>query len=196
MKVMNKILPEDFALDRYGLHVRLVNEDDAEFILSLRTDTRLSQFISATNSDIEKQRIWTRNYKTRERMGTDYYFMFEKPIGNRLGVSRIYEIKLETFQTGSWIFKKDAPFGSAFLGDIICHEIAFELFPDAVNLHDIKKANFGVNKYADEFHPQFIFETEKTRYYINRKDNYLHYKDLYLKKLLPIVERFEKKGNK
>lgn len=190
---MANILPEDFTLDRYGLHVRFVNEDDAEFILGLRTDSKLGQYISATNGDIEKQKEWTRQYKIRERQGTDYYFMFEKPLGTRLGVSRIYEIKKETFQTGSWIFRKDAPFGAAFLGDIICHEIAYELFPDSVNFHDIKKDNFSVNKYADQFNPQFIFETELTRYYINRRENYLKYKDIYLQKLLPMVARFDKK---
>lgn len=190
---MANILPEDFTLDRYGLHVRFVNEDDAEFILGLRTDSKLGQYISATNGDIEKQKEWTRQYKIRERQGTDYYFMFEKPLGTRLGVSRIYEIKKETFQTGSWIFKKDAPFGAAFLGDIICHEIAYELFPDGVNFHDIKKDNFSVNKYADQFNPQFIFETELTRYYINRRENYLKYKEIYLQKLLPMVARFDKK---
>lgn len=190
---MANILPEDFTLDRYGLHVRFVNEDDAEFILGLRTDSKLGQYISATNGDIEKQKEWTRQYKIRERQGTDYYFMFEKPLGTRLGVSRIYEIKKETFQTGSWIFRKDAPFGAAFLGDIICHEIAYELFPDGVNFHDIKKDNFSVNKYADQFNPQFIFETELTRYYINRRENYLKYKDIYLQKLLPMVARFDKK---
>lgn len=190
---MANILPEDFTLDRYGLHVRFVNEDDAGFILGLRTDSKLGQYISATNGDIEKQKEWTRQYKIRERQGLDYYFMFEKPLGNRLGVSRIYEIKKETFQTGSWIFKKDAPFGSALLGDIICHELAYELFPDGVNFHDIKKDNFSVNKYADQFNPQFIFETELTRYYINRRENYLKYKDIYLQKLLPMVARFDKK---
>jgi len=190
---MTHILSEDFTLDRYGLHVRFVNEDDADFILGLRTDSRLGQYISATNNDVENQKEWTRQYKLRERQGLDYYFMFEKPIGTRLGVSRIYEIKKETFQTGSWIFKKDAPFGAAFLGDVICHEIAFDLFPDSVNLHDIKKDNFGVNKYADQFNPEFIFETELTRYYINRRENYLKHKDIYLSKLLPMVARFDKR---
>jgi hypothetical protein len=41
-------LPSNFELDRYGLHVRLVREEDAEFILSLRTDPKLSRFIHPT----------------------------------------------------------------------------------------------------------------------------------------------------
>lgn len=191
---MTKILPPDFSIIRYGLHVRFVNEDDSEFIVNLRTDIRRGQFISSTDASVEKQQEWIRDYKKRERLGTDYYFMFETLDGECLGVSRIYEIKKETFQTGSWVFKKDAPFGVAMLGDIICHEIAFELFPDSVNLHDIKKANIPVNKYADNFNPQFIFETELTRYFINTRKNYLKHKDAYLDKFLPLIERMSKKA--
>lgn len=186
-------LSDTFTLDRYGLHVRFVDENDAEFIVKLRTDLQRGQYISHTDTNVDNQKAWIRDYKKRERQGTDYYFMFESPKGNRLGVSRIYEIKKETFQTGSWVFKRDAPFGAAILGDIICHEIAFELFPNGVNLHDIKKANLPVNKYADNFHPTFIFETELTRYFINTRDNYLKYKDEYLKKFLPLIERMNRK---
>lgn len=189
----SSILKHDFSIERYGIHVRLVNETDAEFIVKLRTDTRLGQFINSTDNDITKQKEWISNYKKREGNGLEYYFLFEKPLGCRLGVSRIYNVTADTFETGSWIFKKDAPFGSAFLGDIICHEIAFELFPDKVNLHDIKKANFSVNKYAEEFHPKLISETEDQRSFKNTRDNYLHYKNLYLKKLLPLVARFNNK---
>ena len=187
------ILKSDFSLDRYGLHVRFVNEEDSEFIVMLRTDSQRGQYISSTDSSVEKQREWIRDYKKRELQGTDYYFMFESPKGERIGVSRIYEIKKETFQTGSWVFKKDAPFGAAMLGDIICHEIAFDLFPDGVNLHDIKKANLPVNKYAENFNPTFIFETELTRYFINTRENYLKHKDAYLAKYLPLIERMNKK---
>ena len=45
-------LSSDFNLDKYGLHVRLVNEDDAEFIVSLRTDPKLSRFIHDTGNDV------------------------------------------------------------------------------------------------------------------------------------------------
>jgi hypothetical protein len=193
---MAMILPENYSIERYGLYVRFVNEEDSEFIVNLRTDSQRGQYISSTDASVEMQREWIRDYKKRERQGTDYYFMFESPKGIRLGVSRIYEIKKETFQTGSWVFKRDAPFGAAMLGDIICHEIAFELFPDGVNFHDIKKANTPVNKYADNFNPQFIFETKLTRYYINRRENYLKHKDAYLAKFLPLIERMNKKTHK
>lgn len=190
---MALVLPENYLIERYGIATRLVNEEDAEFIVNLRTDTQKGQFLGATDVNVEKQRNWISEYKKREREGKEYYFMFEKPKGERLGVSRIYEIKEDTFTTGSWVFKKDAPFGAAFLGDIICHEIAFELFPKSVNLHDVRKANTGVRKYADEFHPTLLFETELTQYYMNTRENYFKYKDAYLAKFLPLIERMNKR---
>lgn len=190
---MVQILPENFSLDRYGLHVRFVNEDDAEFILSLRTDSRLGKYINLTKNDNELQKEWTRQYKIRERLGIDYYFMFEKPIGTRLGVSRIYNIEKDSFMTGSWIFKKDAPFGSAFLGDIICHEIAYEIFPNSVNFHDTEKSNLSVLKYAEQFHPRLISDSGSSYSFVNTRENYIKYKDIYLQKLLPLVARFDKK---
>ena len=189
---MTQILPEDFSLERYGLHVRFVNEEDAEFILSLRTDSRLGKYINLTSSDLEKQIEWTRLYKIRERQGLDYYFMFEKPYGNRLGVSRIYNIEKDSFMTGSWVFKKDAPFGAAFLGDIICHEIAFEIFPDSLNYHDTEKKNHNVLKYAEQFGPTLLSETGSKCSFVNSRENYFIHKDIYLKKLLPLVARFNK----
>jgi hypothetical protein len=65
-------LPSDFSLERYGVSVRLANEDDSEFILSLRTNEKLSRFIHSTDNDLEKQREWMRNYKIREANGEDY----------------------------------------------------------------------------------------------------------------------------
>ena len=75
-----KKLPKGFTLDKYGLHVRLVNEDDAAFIVKLRTDERLGQFIHATSPDVEQQKAWIRKYKEREAEGLEYYFIFYKEI--------------------------------------------------------------------------------------------------------------------
>ena len=69
-------LDSDFTYEKYGLQLRFVNEDDAEFIIKLRTDPKLGKFIHSTSSDIEEQKKWIRAYKKREQAGTDYYFIF------------------------------------------------------------------------------------------------------------------------
>ena len=65
-------LNSDFYLTRYGVDTRLVVESDAEFILSLRTDTFLTRFIHSTENNLEKQIEWIRNYKEREKEGREY----------------------------------------------------------------------------------------------------------------------------
>ena len=49
-------LPSNFTLDRYGLHVRLVREEDAEFIVKLRTNEHNSRYIHDTVADVEQQK--------------------------------------------------------------------------------------------------------------------------------------------
>lgn len=120
-----KKLPENLELDKYGLHVRFVNENDVSFILKLRTNKKLSQFIHSTENDIGKQKEWIRNYKIRESKGEEYYFIFYKekiPVG----LNRIYGIHDNVFTTGSWIFEENVPFECSIAASILTRELAFE----------------------------------------------------------------------
>ena len=62
-----KKLDENFSLERYGLKVRLVNENDADFILSLRTDPNRTKYMITLDDEIESQRRWIQEYKKREK---------------------------------------------------------------------------------------------------------------------------------
>lgn len=122
---MNK-LPSYFELDRYGLHCRLVSEEDAEFIVRLRTNARIGQFLHSTSPDVEKQREWIRNYKLREESGSDYYFIFSS--GEQLiGVMRLYNIHDTVFTAGSWVCSPDAKLEDIIATTIITREIAFDM---------------------------------------------------------------------
>lgn len=117
-------LPIDYTIERYGLFARLVEENDAEFIVRLRTDPKLSRYLHKTDSSVEAQKEWIRKYKEREEEGTDYYFIFYKD-GKAIGLNRLYELGPDMFTSGSWLFSAEAPFGTAFLAQIILREIAF-----------------------------------------------------------------------
>lgn len=119
------ILPPDFTMEKYGLLARFVDERDAEFILLLRTDEELGRWIHSTDNDLEKQKLWLRDYKKREREGLDYYFIFYKD-GNPVGLNRLYHIEGTTFTTGSWIFDKNAPMECSIAASIMVRELAFE----------------------------------------------------------------------
>lgn len=123
---MEKKLPSDFTYEKYGVQIRFVNEDDAAFIVRLRTDPRLTRFIHDTDSNIDKQKAWIRKYKEREAAGTEYYFAVS--IDNKTqGFIRIYSIHDKTFTVGSIIMDKEAPIHCALAATIVAKEIAFEV---------------------------------------------------------------------
>lgn len=131
-----KKLPADFTLDKYGLHVRLVNEDDAEFIVRLRTDEKLGKYIHSTSPDIEQQKNWIREYKKREAEGLDYYFVFYKD-GVPFAVNRLYHMENPAhFTSGSWICLPGYPTEVVVATSLIPRIIAFELLD--------KEMEFGV----------------------------------------------------
>jgi hypothetical protein len=178
---MEHLSDKNFTLERYGLYVRFVEENDAEFILELRTNPNLNKYINPTRPDIEAQRQWVRDYKERQKKKEDFYFMFEQPQGIRLGVCRIYDITDVNFTVGSWVFSPYAPVGSAILADIITREIAYEMFPDKRHLFDVKRANTTVNRYHETFKSELLFQDELTNYYMCSRENFEKYKKIHLR---------------
>ncbi len=158
-----KKLPDNFTTDRYGLYVRLVTEDDAEFITALRTDPKLGRYLHKTSPDVEVQKEWIRNYKIRETEGSDYYFIFLLN-GERQGVARIYDITEDTFTQGSWLFSPDAALGASVLGNIISIEIGFELLGKKILYSDAQKDN-NTHRYVRSFDPEIVETDELNIYY-------------------------------
>ena len=48
-------LSSDFSMNLYGLNVRLVIEEDAEFILNLRLDPELGNYMNKVSNKIDAQ---------------------------------------------------------------------------------------------------------------------------------------------
>lgn len=172
-------LPANIEFDRYGLHVRLVREEDAEFIVKLRTDPKLSQYIHQTSNDVDAQRKWITAYKQRESEGKDYYFIFSKNDKN-VGLARIYDIEDTQFTSGSWLAYSNI-IGAGVLCDIISREIAFELYPDSINYFDVRKGNRNVIRYHQSYHPtQYKEDVDNVYFYLTRQ-NFEKYKQLYIR---------------
>ncbi len=53
---------------------------DAEFILSLRSNQHKARFLHPIDSEIEKQREWIVDYKKRESLDKEYYFVIEERV--------------------------------------------------------------------------------------------------------------------
>ena len=124
---MINYLPEDFTYTKYGLTARLVREEDAEFIVRLRTNEVLSRYLRKIVANVEQQKQWIRDYKEREKLGVDYYFLFSYK-GNPVGLNRIYDIKDNgTFICGSLVFDSPVYKLASFASWVIVREIAFDV---------------------------------------------------------------------
>lgn len=70
--------------------------DDAEFILSLRTDPDKAKYLSQTRNNLEQQRNWLENYSINEGQA---YFIIEND-GEAIGTVRLYDAKGKSFAGG------------------------------------------------------------------------------------------------
>lgn len=141
-------LPSNFELDRYGIHCRLVNEGDAEFIVALRSNDKLGRFIHASDGSVDKQIAWTREYKKREAAGLDYYFIFSKD-NEDFGLCRIYNIDWThlTYTSGSWVMKQGLPFDISMIPSVIIGYIANDLLGLLIDIYDVRKGNKQVLRF-------------------------------------------------
>lgn len=154
-----KILSENFELERYGVKARLVTEQDASFILSLRTDERLSRFIHKTDGDLAKQLAWMKVYKERERRGLDYYFIYTNS-DVPFGLNRIYDIHDDCGTGGSWLCKPGSDVEASIATLLIMRDIMFEQLGLQYDMFDVRKGNSHVQKIHKMMGAKVIGETD------------------------------------
>ena len=140
------ILSENFELERYGVKVRLATEQDAFFILSLRTDERLSRFLHKTDNDLVKQLEWMKAYKEREHKGEDYYFIYTNDDDCGTG--------------GSWLCKPDTDVEASIATLLIMRDIMFDCIGLQNDLFDVRKGNSHVQKIHKMMGAKMIGETD------------------------------------
>ena len=139
-------LPSDFCIHRYGVECRLVEEQDAEFIVGLRNDAKLGRYLHTTGS-VSNQIDWIRQYKKREAEGIEYYFIFSKN-GVPFGLWRMYNIDWIhlTYTGGSWVCTPGTSTDVSFTTVLIVDDIR-ETLGLLINIYEVQKGNTVVIKY-------------------------------------------------
>lgn len=160
-----------FPKYKYGLTFRLVEEGDAQFILSLRLDQKLSRYLSPTDDNLEKQIQWIRLYKAREAEGKEYYILFEDQKGQQLGIVRLYDFTRDTFNSGSWLIKSNCDDFVAIKSDLFVSTFAIEELKFKKCFFDVRIENKKVVRYHKMFSTQ-ISEDENTLYLMMDKEAY------------------------
>jgi len=161
-------LPADFQMEMYGLHLRLINESDAQFIVALRNEEK-ARFMNVVQADVEQQKEWIRQYKVREENGIDYYFIYfqgDEP----LGVNRLYNIKKDSFVGGSFVFKSDCEYDIPIKATLIHWHIAFEILKKSVSFGNIHKDNKKALKFNILLGSDLIYESEEEFYVVMTKN--------------------------
>lgn len=129
------------------LTFRDVDVDDAAFILSLRTNEKKSQYLSAVSPDISPQRAWLEGYAS----ATDQAYFIIEFQDEPIGTIRLYDAQEDSFCWGSWILKDNRPSFAAI-------ESALMVYAYAVDYLGFKRAHFTVHKGNQrvwEFHERF-----------------------------------------
>ena len=179
---MFKPIPENFCAHMFGLDARLVREEDAEFILSLRTDKELTKNIHSTDNDISKHLKWFVEYKKREKEGRDYYFIYFKD-GKPIGLNRTYNIYEYYGTPGSWLCCRDNDPNVSLATYFFAREIQFQYLGLDLLVYDVRKANKKVWKMHKLLGAQQVGESEIDYYFVMNKDVYYSRRDKVLSSL-------------
>lgn len=149
-----------------NINLRLVNLEDAEFILNLRT--KKGEFLSKTDIDVDKQIEWLKEYKKRESKNLEYYFIVENKELVRIGTIRVYEMdfKGKKFTFGSFIIDGEiAPKYSALEAIVMTFNFAFNELGFQKCFFDCRKNNDRANAFYLRFGAKLINEDGLDFYY-------------------------------
>lgn len=136
---------------KFDLIFKLVEESDAEFILSLRTDPVHARYLTHTDNNLQKQIEWIRAYKNREKKRQEYYFLFSDHNHQPLGVIRLYNITADTYTSGSWIVKPGCDEFVSIKSDLFISEFAASELKNKRCVFDVRKDNKKVLRFHKMF---------------------------------------------
>jgi len=140
-----------------SLVFRNAKPSDAEFILSLRTNTRLSKHLSETDPDVSSQQTWLKNYSNCD---DQVYFIIEDKVRKPIGTVRLYDAKADSFCWGSWIIIKDAPKNTAIESALMVYSYAIEYLGFQRSHFDVRKGNERVWRFHERFGAERTGERE------------------------------------
>ena len=162
-----------------GQFVNLKEADieDAEFILQLRCDEKKSKYLHKTENDIEKQINYLKRYKEKK---DEWYFIVLNKAGKKLGTNRIYDLKQDSFTTGSWIMMDGCLSEEIFESDYLVRMYGFEILGFDKTHLDVMKENKKVIAYHKMLGAKVYDEDEESVYLEIFKKDYIEKAKLWL----------------
>ena len=115
-----------------SLILRLIEPEDAAYVYSLRTNPAYNTHLSTVTGTVDNQRTWIEDYKSREALGQELYYVIERKDGTRCGLVRLNDIEAASFTWGSWILDKSKPRKAALESAILSFGVGFGVMERAV----------------------------------------------------------------
>ncbi|SUB98675.1 GNAT family N-acetyltransferase [Proteus penneri] len=162
------------------IKLRFVNEDDAEFILSLRTNNTYNKFLSHVNNDIIQQKKWIVEYKKKEKNNEEFYFIIEKLDNTPCGTVRIYDIQDNSFSWGSWILNENKTRTAAIESALLVYIFGFEKKHFTHCHFEVMKENEKVISFHKKFNARKVDEDKHHYFYEIEPQNIIDIKNKFI----------------
>lgn len=163
-------------LESNTIFFRLVELNDASFILGLRKDSTYNKYLSNVSDSINAQNEWLTEYKKREKISAEFYFIIclnnEK---TPIGTVRIYDFKKDSnsFCWGSWILNENKTKYAALESALLIYDFAFDKLRFAQCHMNIRKNNEKVITFHKRFGVEIVGETELDLLGLYKKETYI-----------------------
>lgn len=145
----------------------LIEIKDYEILHDLRQSDGARKFLHAADDDPITQKIWLENYKKKEALGLELYFLIKKiETDEVVGAIRAYNLNRETglAYCGSWILNQNKTLSSAVESILlICEEL--EKIGIKKIIVDTRKDNKSVQKFIKRIASNFIGEKNGNLFY-------------------------------
>ena len=153
-----------------NIFLKLVDENDINFILNIRHNHKHKVNLGETVLTYEEQKKWLEEYKIREELKLDFYYVILLKNKERIGLIRIYDIKNNSFEQGSLVIKEGQPINIILEALKIIYEYAF----NCLNLNEGRLRVKKINKVGNNFHKNYgarLYKEDKEMNYYNFDSN-------------------------
>ena len=151
-------------------NIRLVKEDDAEFVLSLRCNEKKAQFLHKTEYNADKQKEYIKNCLSKDN---EWYFIITNKKQEPIGTYRIYYLKRDSFCIGSWLMVDGCSPIEVMEGEYLVKMFAFKATGFNKFHFDVRKGNKKVIRYHKMMGAKQVGETDLDYLFECSKEDYL-----------------------
>lgn len=151
------------------INLRTAEISDAEFILSLRLNKKLSRYLKPTDPSIEKQKLWI---EQKQKQKNDYHMIIELKDGSKIGVIAVYDIKDGIFEWGRWIISPNSPIYVSLESCYLAYNFAFNTLGLIETKSKIRKNNKSVLRFHLNYGAEITKEDDVYVYISYHKNDF------------------------